>query len=228
VRDNFSAATRRLLDARAGHRCSNPGCMRPTSGPALDETKAINIGKAAHITAAARGGMRFDASLTPEERSAENNGIWLCGLCADLIDKDDLRFTVEVLRKWKQDAVNRALQDVTTRVPGAYPHQAVAVEFDDDDQAFLSSLALPPEDDVDTVVARMREATARDIAAFRAVNEWPAHAIALSLTLRAGRAAQHISCGHGGWGECRGSPEPGFAPGDRKDDDDGAAGGRDS
>jgi hypothetical protein len=193
VRDNFSAATRRLLAARAGHRCSNPGCMRATSGPALDETKAIDVGEAAHITAAARGGKRFDENLRPEERSAESNGIWLCSLCAGLIDKDDLRYTVEVLRKWKQDALTRALRDITTRMPGAYPAGAVAVEFDDDDRAFLGSLALPAEDDVETVVARMREAAARDIAAFRAVSEWPAHAIALNLTLRTGDGRYSIS-----------------------------------
>jgi hypothetical protein len=193
VRDNFFAATRRLLAARAGHRCSNPGCMRPTSGPALDETKAIDVGEAAHITAAARGGKRFDESLTPEERSAESNGIWLCSLCAGLIDKDDLRYTVEVLRKWKQDALTRALREVTTRTPGASPPGVAVVELDDDDRAFLRSLALPAEDDVETVVARMREAAARDIAAFRAVNEWPAHAIALNLTLRAADGRYSIS-----------------------------------
>jgi hypothetical protein len=175
------------------HRCSNPGCVRPTSGPALDESKVIDVGEAAHITAAARGGKRFDESQTPEERSAENNGIWLCGLCAGLIDKDDLRYTVEVLRKWKQDAVDRALRDITTRTPGAYPAGAAVVEFDDEDRAFLRSLALPAEDEFETVVARMREAAARDIAASRAADEWPAHAIALNLTLRAADGRYSIS-----------------------------------
>ena len=100
ARDDFSAATRRTLAARVGYRCSNYDCGRQTSGPAIDETKAVDVGEAAHITAAARGGKRYDASLTHEQRRAELNGIWLCRLCARLIDTDELRFPVELLRKW--------------------------------------------------------------------------------------------------------------------------------
>jgi hypothetical protein len=33
-RDDFPAATIRTLASRAGHHCSNPKCVRPTSGPA--------------------------------------------------------------------------------------------------------------------------------------------------------------------------------------------------
>ncbi len=64
ARDDFFAATVRTLASRAGHRCSNPQCLRPTSGPGLDENKSVNVGEAAHITAAARGGKRYDDSLS--------------------------------------------------------------------------------------------------------------------------------------------------------------------
>jgi hypothetical protein len=50
-RDEFLAATIRTLANRAGHRCSNPDCPRPTSGPALAEDKSVNVGQAAHIAA---------------------------------------------------------------------------------------------------------------------------------------------------------------------------------
>jgi hypothetical protein len=108
-RDDFPAATIRTLASRAGHHCSNPQCLRPTSGPALEENKSVNVGEAAHITAAAPGGKRHDLSLTPEARRAASNGIWLCELCAKLIDTDEARFTVDVLRKWKKDAEERTL-----------------------------------------------------------------------------------------------------------------------
>jgi hypothetical protein len=36
------------------------------------------------------------------------NGIWLCRSCADLIDTDQARFTVEVLQRWKQVGEERA------------------------------------------------------------------------------------------------------------------------
>jgi hypothetical protein len=192
VRDNFSAATKRLLAGRVGHRCSNPGCEQSTSGPALDATKVVSVGEASHITAAAPGGMRYDKSLTPEERSSETNGIWLCDLCASLIDKDENRFTVEVLRKWKEGAVNRALKEITTRAPGG-GRLIVIIDDDDDDRTFLGTLGLPAEDSLDAVVARIGEAAERDIAAFRRAKEWPAHTIALNLTLHEGDKRQELS-----------------------------------
>jgi hypothetical protein len=190
-RDDFFAATIRTLASRAGHHCSNPQCLRPTSGPALEENKSVNVGEAAHITAAAPGGKRYDPSLTPEERRAASNGIWLCELCAKLIDTDEVRFTVEVLRKWKKDAEDRALRDIATAAPGTYRRPVVVVELDDADRASLQSLALPSEDDVDAVLARMRPAAERDIEAFRNTKEWPAHTIALSLTLRGSDDSRH-------------------------------------
>src|SRR5690348_16032721 len=102
--DDFSEAMKRILASRAGHVCSRPECRAPTSGPQSDPSKAVNLGVAAHITAASPGGPRFDPDLSPEERSAASNGIWLCQNCAKLIDNDVIRFSVEVLRRWKADA----------------------------------------------------------------------------------------------------------------------------
>jgi len=102
--DDFSDAIKRVLALRVGNRCSNPDCRALTSGPQEDPAKALNLGVAAHITAASLGGPRYDSDLLPEERSAPSNGIWLCQNCAKLIDNDVTRFSIEVLRKWKTDA----------------------------------------------------------------------------------------------------------------------------
>jgi hypothetical protein len=75
----------------------------------LDEAKALNLGVAAHITAASAGGPRYDATLSSEQRSAASNGIWLCQNCAKLIDNDGARFTTELLRAWVLAAHDRAL-----------------------------------------------------------------------------------------------------------------------
>ena len=70
-RDEFRAATIRTLAGRAGHCCSE--CLRPTSGPAVAEDKFVNVGEAAHITAAARGpcAKRYDTMLTQEDAARQ-------------------------------------------------------------------------------------------------------------------------------------------------------------
>lgn len=107
-RDDFSAAVKQSLALRVGNLCSRPGCRALTSGPHEQADKAVNLGVAAHITAAARGGPRFDPGLTPEARAGAENGIWLCQNCAKLIDSDVERFPVASLLEWKTDAEGAA------------------------------------------------------------------------------------------------------------------------
>jgi hypothetical protein len=114
-RDDFTAQTKELLARRVGHRCSNPGCRQPTAGPQEDPQKAINIGVAAHISAAASGGPRYDLQLVPEERSAASNGIWLCQTCAKLVDNDEIRYSKELLFNWKSEAERKAALALETR-----------------------------------------------------------------------------------------------------------------
>lgn len=108
-RDDFSDRVKRMLAARVGYRCSNPDCRAWTSGPQLDPAKAINIGVAAHITAAAPNGPRYSPAITSTERTGVTNGIWLCQNCAKLIDSDLGRFTAEMILSWKAVAESTAL-----------------------------------------------------------------------------------------------------------------------
>jgi|ERR1700722_389405 hypothetical protein len=110
--DDFSDQVKRVLANRVGHRCSNPECRALTSGPQDDSAKSVNVGVAAHITAASPGGPRYDPDLVPEERSAPSNGIWLCQNDGKLVDNDAARFTVDVLMKWKSDAETEAKERV--------------------------------------------------------------------------------------------------------------------
>ena len=112
IRDDFTQHTKDVLSRRVGGRCSNPGCRQPTHGPTSDAGRSINVGFAAHITAAAPGGDRYDKTKTPESRKAAENGIWLCGSCAKLIDSDELRYSVELLQKWKIQAEKEALEGI--------------------------------------------------------------------------------------------------------------------
>lgn len=125
-RDDFSIETKRILSERVASRCSNPNCLAVTAGPQVDPAKALNVGVAAHITAASPAGPRHDTDLTPDERASFDNGIWLCQTCAKLVDNDPLRFTASLLRQWKDGAEATALAAIgrTAPTPVSHPVQA--------------------------------------------------------------------------------------------------------
>ena len=104
-RDEFSPKTKEIISKRASFICSNPDCRSLTLYPSdAEPNKFIYIGKVAHITAASQQGARFESSLTPEQRSSSDNGIFLCSNCADMIDKNNgVDFTVALLKKWKNE-----------------------------------------------------------------------------------------------------------------------------
>lgn len=88
-RADFSQKTRELTAQRAGYRCSFPGCGRLTVGPAENPQDSSKTGIAAHIYGAATsgGGPRGTGGLSYDELKSPENAIWLCGHCANLIDK---------------------------------------------------------------------------------------------------------------------------------------------
>lgn len=104
-REDFPLPIKKALAERAGFRCSFPGCGAPTVGPSdeSDDTSS-NVGMACHIVAAASGinARRVDLNMSRNERVAINNGIWMCYTHGKLIDTDENRFTVEMLKKWRE------------------------------------------------------------------------------------------------------------------------------
>lgn len=117
MRHNFSTPTKDLLAKRVGFVCCNPECRRPTSGPQVSEDGAVNTGVAAHISAAAQGGPRYDDTLSAEQRSDSSNGIWLCQTCAKLVDNDPTRFDRKVLEAWKRAAERAAAMELVLGRP---------------------------------------------------------------------------------------------------------------
>lgn len=115
LRDDFPTSVRETLAKRVGYLCSNPNCGQMTSGPQEDPTRTINLGVAAHITAASPGGPRYDVSLPRDQRLSVDNGIWLCQTCAKLIDNDTERYSIAVLRGWKRSAEQRAARRLEKR-----------------------------------------------------------------------------------------------------------------
>ena len=116
MRDDFSQSVKDLLANRVGWKCSNPNCRKATRGAGVEKTTIINIGVASHITAASKGGPRYDENMTAQERKSFENGIWLCQSCSKLIDSDEMGYTVDKLKKWKDISEQLAvleLEDAT-------------------------------------------------------------------------------------------------------------------
>jgi hypothetical protein len=158
-RDNFSPKTVLQIAKRAGWLCSFPTCRTPTVGATSDGDGEINIGTAAHICAAAPGGPRYDENMSPEERSAAKNGIWLCRDHGKAIDSTDHEFTVERLQEWKKqaemDSWRRVLRNETARRPAAAT-------------------------DV-LLLTRIRSAAEVDLKVFQQTVKWPSTSVALAL-----------------------------------------------
>jgi len=101
-----------VIGERVNFLCSNPLCGVGTIGPRTEPGKSIKLGVAAHITAAALGGPRYDPKLTDEQRASAENGLWLCQNCAKLIDNDVLRFPTQLLRHWKASTERLAADNI--------------------------------------------------------------------------------------------------------------------
>ena len=120
ARDEFNLSKKDLLAKRVAFRCSNPDCRVLTIGPKEGSEGTNNIGIAAHITAASENGPRYDGTLSHEERKSTGNAIWLCENCAHLIDVEPKKYTVEVLRAWKQQAEEYAVSFLGKTLPEEY------------------------------------------------------------------------------------------------------------
>jgi len=128
MRDEFTQGVKDELARRVSYLCSNPGCRQQTSGPQSTPSGSVNIGVAAHITAASPGGPRYDESILPETRGSAENGIWLCQICAKLVDNDPARYDVSKLQEWKSDAESAAARALEHRTAPATESQGVFSE----------------------------------------------------------------------------------------------------
>jgi len=158
-RDDFPAGVREHLARRAAQHCSNPSCGIPTSGPHQDEHRSVSIGVAAHITAAAAGGPRYNSILTAPERSSIINGIWLCSNCARLIDVDLKEYTEELLRIWKRNQENRIKQHMAgvsipigRRHPGILEISRIGVNWTENRKACILDIRASNGGDSDVLI----------------------------------------------------------------------------
>ena len=126
TRDDFSKETTRTLGERVGLLCSNASAASSRRRPARTTGDTLSVGVVCDISAAARGGPRYDETQTSDERSAISNGLWLCAKCATLIDKDPVRYPVQLLRQWKTQAEREATERIGK--PYSAPREASVVD----------------------------------------------------------------------------------------------------
>lgn len=133
TRDDFSSKTVRALALRAGYRCSFPGCNQLTVGPSDESLTSItNIGVAAHIHAAAPGPLarRYDPNQTPDERKDINNGIWMCVNHSVEIDRDEIRYTAEILKEMKKAHEEEIKKEVSNGSSSTKHNDFIAIGID--------------------------------------------------------------------------------------------------
>lgn len=173
-RDNFSGPTKRLLAQRVAYRCSNPQCRTLTMGPSSTGGTVL-LGVASHICAASPGGPRYDAGMTPAERSHPDNGIWLCQQCGKLVDSDT-KYTVDKLHGWRRKSEDATVREIQTRKIVIAAEAAPMLEDMDGNVIALAQPAADPG-----LPARIHAASVADVTKFKRLDAWPKHAVTLGL-----------------------------------------------
>jgi hypothetical protein len=103
---DFNIDVKEALAKRADNRCSFPQCQASTIGPSAEGPKSTsNSGDAAHIVAASSGpGARRanNGCLSPQQLKDIDNGIWMCANHARLVDRDEVTYTIPMLKLWRE------------------------------------------------------------------------------------------------------------------------------
>lgn len=97
-RVEFTEATRKMVMEEAGYCCANPGCRMHLLEFYTEQNKTRKLGDVAHIYSAVSlsgSGPRSNPHMTPEQLSAQTNGIYLCTTCHRRVDNCELMFPAE-------------------------------------------------------------------------------------------------------------------------------------
>lgn len=175
MRDNFTKQTVLEIAKGVGFRCSNPDCMRPTVAANEAQDDTLIIGDAAHICAASENGPRYNPAQTQPERRAKENGIWLCKVCARLVDLDSKKYTEEVLRKWKRDAQAHALREMLSPVPSG---EATRVEA-----LIVEANSSNPPAGFSEAFTSLHAAATADLNTYKRSPAWSSSQVELTLTI---------------------------------------------
>lgn len=112
---DFDPNVKEIIAARAGYRCSYPGCDESTIGPGAGPEDIESKGVAAHIFSASTGtkAPRGTGGLSAEDRSKAANGLWVCEDHGRIVDiEKGKNYPANQLQAWKALHENRIAREV--------------------------------------------------------------------------------------------------------------------
>lgn len=136
-RKDISPPVLRELWGRSAGRCQFRGCNKPLWKSSVTAEPA-NIAEAAHIWSFRPGGARGNEGIDRKKLNRHENLLLACPECHQVIDKekDGGRYTVEQLKKWKDEHEAR-IQLVTGITPS---HKSHVLRYGADVGAFSAPL----------------------------------------------------------------------------------------
>lgn len=119
VRDFYiSNRVRKQLYALSGNECANPLCHNK-----------FDVLQICHIEAVIPSGPRYNPQLSHDEIRDFDNLILLCHKCHYMIDKNPDIYTVEILKKWKQEQIAKWKQEQEAKSKDKVFHFSVPDEL---------------------------------------------------------------------------------------------------
>lgn len=100
---NYSDRDLKILFGLSGNRCAVPGCPNEIIARETDADPAAVVGHVAHIVASSEKGPRGDPDFPKDQLDREPNLLLLCAHHHAIVDKQEGTYTVERLRRWKQE-----------------------------------------------------------------------------------------------------------------------------
>ena len=113
---SVSYPTKIILAFATGGRCALPSCNRPLACEDEHDGQVL-VGEAAHIAGERPGSPRYDPAMTPEERNAPGNLIYLCRNCHRLIDRSWHDYPTNRLHAFKRHREQSVWRGRTAAMP---------------------------------------------------------------------------------------------------------------
>ncbi|MEU4840063.1 HNH endonuclease [Nocardia testacea] len=93
----------KLLFGKSGMFCAFPACRQRLYAPGTMADGDAVLAEIAHIVAHSDTGPRSDTSMPQKDRDKYPNLVLLCGHHHSLVDGQDNSYSIDMLRKWKND-----------------------------------------------------------------------------------------------------------------------------